>query len=221
MSKKAWIIFIAISLIFGFMMFNLSKQNKIDFEKIDISKPIAASEQTGEIADHIYHKNEGKAVLVEYADYQCPACASASKRIKAIADDYKDKLTVVFRNFPLQMHPNALSAAAAAESAGLQGKYWQMQEILFDNQTEWGYASAQERGDFYNEYAKRLGLDQNKFIEDMKSPKVLAKINFDKKVAAQAKIDATPSFVLNGKKIDSNTASDDAKLRALIDEAIK
>lgn len=219
------IVIIAIALFIGFVGFMMfvSNQNKIDFSKYDLAKIIPSDKNTGEIAEHIYEgeKSNQKAVLVEYGDLQCPSCATMSSKIDALAKEYKGKLTVIFRNFPLDGHPNALSAAAAAESAGLQGKYFEMQKLLFEKQNEWGPSSIQERGNFYEKYAKDLGLDVEKFKNDMKSETVAKKIRFDKLAGKEANATGTPTFILNGKNIGSDIWGDDAKFREEIEKLIK
>lgn len=221
MSKKTWIIFgiIVVSFIGGMLVF--SESNKINLDGIDLGKIIPASDQNGNTEEHVKGSADSKVVLVEYADYQCAGCASVYKRINSIAEDYKNELAVVFRNYTIDSHQNALSAAAAAESANLQGKFWEMHNLIYDNQTEWSNASVTERNDLYLSYAKQLGLDETKFTEGMKDTSVRKKIEFDKSVAKAAGLDSTPYFILNGEKIDYETWSDDDKLRELIDKVLK
>lgn len=221
MSKKTWIIFgiIVVSFIGGMLVF--SESNKINLDGIDLGKIIPASDQNGNTEEHVKGSAYSKVVLVEYGDYQCAGCASVYKRINSIAEDYKNELAVVFRNYTIDGHQNALSAAAAAESANLQGKFWGMHNLIYDNQTEWSNASVTERNDLYLSYAKQLGLDETKFTEGMKDTSVRKKIEFDKSVAKAAGLDSTPYFILNGEKIDYETWSDDDKLRELIDKVLK
>jgi protein-disulfide isomerase len=221
MSKKTWIIFgiIVVSFIGGMLVF--SESNKINLDGIDLGKIIPASDQNGNTEEHVKGSADSKVVLVEYGDYQCAGCASVYKRINSIAEDYKNELAVVFRNYTIDGHQNALSAAAAAESANLQGKFWEMHNLIYDNQTEWSNAGVTERNDLYLSYAKQLGLDETKFTEGMKDTSVRKKIEFDKSVAKAAGLDSTPYFILNGEKIDYETWSDDDKLRELIDKVLK
>lgn len=221
MSKKTWIIFgiIVVAFIGGMLVF--SESNKINLDGIDLGKIIPASDQNGNTEEHVKGSADSKVVLVEYGDYQCAGCASVYKRINSIAEDYKNELAVVFRNYTINSHQNALSAAAAAESANLQGKFWEMHNLIYDNQTEWSNAGVTERNDLYLSYAKQLGLDETKFTEGMKDTSVRKKIEFDKSVAKAAGLDSTPYFILNGEKIDYETWSDDDKLRELIDKVLK
>lgn len=216
------IIFSVVIVAFLGSMIWLSLSKNIDLSNVDTSKEIAASEKSGNIAEHIYSKNDSKVVLVEYGDYQCPGCKTASTRIASIAKEYKDSVQVIFRNYPITtIHPNALAAATVAEAAGLQGKFWEMHDLLYDKQDEWSSATSTERLDYFTEYAQELGLDISKLKSDMESKEVKAKINFDQAVGAKDNVTGTPSFFLNGKELESDIWGDDAKLKATLDEAIK
>ena len=222
--NKMPIILSVIILAFLGFVFWLSESNKIDLSNVDTSKVIAASSQTGDIEEHVYpssNKN-AKVVLIEYGDFQCPACSTMSPKVKALSEEYGDKIAVVFRNFPLSGRPNSLSAAAAAEAAGLQGKYWEMHDLLYEKQTEWGSANATERTEFYKKYAKEVGVkDEEKFIADMKSSDISKKIAFDKALGTAAKITGTPSLFLNGEELTNEIWGDDTKLREKIDSLLK
>lgn len=221
MEKIKWAgIAILVVLFFG-SVFWLSESKKINLDGVDINKEISLKDKSGGIEEHVYHNNNSKVTLIEYRDFQCPSCGSNAPRIAKLAEDYKDKVKVIFRTIPLDIHPNALSAAAAAESAGLQGKYHEMSDLLFEKQNEWAYADANKRTDLYISYAKELGLNEAKFKEDMGSSKVKEKINFDKTVAAKATVKGTPSFYLDGKELSSEVWGDDAKLREALDQKLK
>ena len=117
MSKKTWIIFAIIVVAFVGGMMALSESNKINLDSIDINNIIPANDQNGNTEEHTKGTTDSKVVLIEYGDYQCAGCASVNKRINALAEDYNDQLVIVFRNYTIDGHQNALSAAAAAESA--------------------------------------------------------------------------------------------------------
>ncbi len=220
--NKFAIIFTVLVVLFLSGMIWLSNLQKIDLSDIDISKEISSSKNSGDISEHIYHKNNSKVTLVEYGDFQCPGCKTAASRIKSIAEEYKDKVNVIFRNFPLvTIHPNALAAASVAEAAGLQGKYWEMHDLLYDKQDEWTASTASERMEYFTEYAKELNLNIDQFKKDIESDKVKAKIKFDQAVGSKAKVTGTPSFKLNSKDLSSDIWGDDAKLKSALDEAIK
>jgi protein-disulfide isomerase len=201
MSRNAWIIFIAICvLILGGLVW-MSGRNKVDVSGVDHNAILSASEESGDIADHVKGNAEAKVLIIEYGDFQCPGCRSAAPAMKAVIDKYSDKVGFVFRNFPLAIHNNARAAAAAAEAAGLQGKYWEMHDRLFENQQEWGNLSGNTRTDMFANYAEMLELDREKFLEDLKSDAVIAKINFDVSLGRKIGVNSTPSIFVNGKQV--------------------
>lgn len=140
-----------------------------------------------------------KAVLVEFGDFQCPACGSYHNLVKQLTVEFKDNLTFVFRNFPLNQHANARPAAYAAEAAGMQGKYWEMHNYLYENQTKWSDLTNPKQ--FFDDYAKTLGLNMTKFDTDMASDTVKAKVDEDIKDGSALAISSTPTFYLNNVKI--------------------
>ncbi|RYX79286.1 hypothetical protein EON76_01020 [bacterium] len=230
MNTKSWVIFGAVCvLLFGGLIY-FSKQNKVsvDLNGVDINKVITASDQNGNIADHTLGNPDGKVVLIEYGDIQCPSCGGAHPGIKKIAEDYGDKIGFIFRNFPLtSAHPNALAAATAAEAAGLQGKYWEMHNTLFEDQNTWSGLSADQRTAKFVEYAKLSGVtDETKFKADLTNSAIASKIGFDQAVARQKSVSATPTFFLNGEQVDSEISGklvkgDATAMRALIDRKLK
>jgi protein-disulfide isomerase len=212
-SKKAWIIFASVCVLLVCGLVYLSSKDKVDVSKVDASKIQTASSQSGNIADHVFGKKDSKVVFIEYGDFQCPGCGSAHPTIKSVTEKYKGQVAFIFRNFPLtSLHPNAKAAAAAAEAAGLQNKYWEMHNKLYENQSAWENLNASERGDFFAGYAKDLGLNVTTFKDDMSSPKVNQKINYDLALGKKIGVNATPSLYLDGKAIDQDTWGEEAKL---------
>lgn len=205
MTRNTWIVFtLIVVVLFGGLIY-LSTKNKIDVSNVDAYKVLGKSEQSGNIADHTSGNTENKVVLIEYGDYQCPGCGSAYAPIKTVTEKYKDKLTFVFRNYPLtSMHPNAKAAAAAAEAAGQLGKYWEMHDVLYEKQQEWQSTSGTQRNDYFATYATSVGLDRAKFTEKLAKAidQINAKISFDQALGQKVGVDGTPTFFLNGKKID-------------------
>ena len=119
-------------------------------------------------------------------------------------------------------HPNARAGAAAAEAAGLQGKYWEMHDILYEQQNTWSNASIDQRLAYFKGYAQQVGVkDANKFSTDMDSKRVNDKINFDLALAKKVGASATPAIYLEGKKIESDVWSDKAKLKTAVEDALK
>lgn len=200
----------------------LSQKNSStpDVSEVNRYSVLEASEASGEIEDHVFGNPESEVVLVEYADYQCGGCAAAFPQLKSIISEYEDDIAVVVRNFAF-LQPHGMAAASAVEAAGLQGKYKEMAEVLFANQSSWASLGAAERDDRFAEYANNLGLDVEKFKTDRASDKVRKKINFDKALGAESGVTGTPAFFLNGKEVDASVRSDDNAFRDLIDAAIR
>lgn len=224
MTRKTWIIFIlcVAVLLGGLVMLSRSSSPQVDVSKVDASKYQPAMADNGQIADHAYALTDSKVVVIEYGDYQCPSCAAQYKNFNAVADEYKDQITFIFRNFPLtSIHPNALSAASAAEAAGLQNKYWQMHDLLYKKQSEWSSLQSDQRTSKFVDYANSLGLDTDKFKTDMASSDVAKKIAFDQALGRKESINSTPNIVINGIIVESATWSNQEALKKVIDQKLK
>lgn len=160
---------------------------------------------------------EAKVVLVEYSDFQCPACAYYYPLLKKLSQDFGDKVSFSYRHFPLRQHMNARSAAYAAEAAGRQNKFWEMHDLIFENQTKW-----ENRGDaekIFTEFAVSLGLNENQFKNDLSSKDIKNKVENDFQSGVQSKVNSTPTIFLNGKKIEVPPNYDE--LSNIINEAVK
>lgn len=145
-------------------------------------------------------KKDAKVVLIEYGDFECPACRNYKSVIDQINENYADKILFVFRHFPLRdVHDNAMSSARAAEAAGLQGKFWEMHDKLYDNQDIW--ANRADPTSLFVSYAEALGLNADKFKTDMNSDEVIRKINDSYSAAVRLNVPGTPAFFLLGKPI--------------------
>ena len=222
MSRTKWIIFIVITLGILVSLVVFSGSSKSDVSKVNTDTIQAASSENGNIADHVSGKADSKVILVEYADYQCPGCGTIYPLVKSIAEQYKDQIQFVFRNYPLpELHPNAKVAAGSAEAAGLQGKFWEMHDKIYEKQADWSNLTITERGKFFEGLATEIGLDINKFNTDLSSPSITEKINFDTALAKKAGVEATPTFYLNGKKLESADYGTEAKFKEAIDAALK
>jgi protein-disulfide isomerase len=228
MNKVTWIIFGAvIVLVFGgLVVYSHVSNPSINVSKVDANSIISASTQNGQIADHVFGKVDSKVVLIEYGDFQCPSCGGAHPQLKAASEAYKDKVAFIFRNFPLTtIHPNARAASAASEAAGLQGKYWQMHDQLYEGQAAWENLTGDKRTDFFVSYASSLGLDTAKFKIDLASTAVNSKISFDQALGKKIGVNATPSFYLSGKKLSDEESGQIVKgsttaLTGLFDKAL-
>ncbi|MCA9341780.1 DsbA family protein [Candidatus Saccharibacteria bacterium] len=203
MSRNTWLLFSAICLVLLGGLIWTSRGEKIDVSSVNQSTILAADAKSGEIADHVYGNKDAKVIIFEYGDYQCPACRTTVPTLKPVYEKYKDKVAFVFRHFPLtNAHPNALAAAAVAEAAGKQGKYWQMHDILYEQQTTWASLGASNRSSAFEKYASDLGLDLAKFREDVKSESVAKKIDFDAALGRKLSVTETPTIFVNSTKVD-------------------
>jgi protein-disulfide isomerase len=170
----------------------VAAQNKAKKEEAQLTLP---SEITA--TDHTRGSTIAPVTLVEYGDFQCPACGLYHPIVEQLLkDEGPDAIRFVFRNFPLQQHGNAVPAAKAAEAAGVQGKYWEMYNLLYDRQDIW--KDATEPKTVFVGYAKELGLDTQKFSTDFERQDFADKIDLDYKGGARAGINATPTFFING-----------------------
>lgn len=153
---------------------------------------------------HVTGAEEGQVTLVEFGDYQCPACAAAEPTITQLKADFPDELTFSFRNFPLlSIHPNAMDSAKAAEAAALQGKFWEMHDLLYAQQNAW--SSLGNPDDQFRAYAEQLELDVDKFMSDYRSQAVTDRVNRDYDDGIALGVNATPTFYLNGEKVEDNS----------------
>lgn len=201
MSRNGWLIFIAICAVLLGALYWMSRSSRVDVSGIDHLSIQSASEASGNIADHSQGNLESAVIIIEYGDFQCPGCRSAAPVMKSVVDKYRDDIGFIFRNYPLPGHPNARAAAAAAEAAGLQGKYWEMYDRLFENQLEWANLSGSTRTDMFADYADLLDLDRDKFVSDLDSERVRDKINFDAAIGREAGVTGTPTIFVNGEQV--------------------
>ncbi|MDO9028403.1 MAG: DsbA family protein [Candidatus Roizmanbacteria bacterium] len=184
-----------------------------------INQPVTTDfPQTKELKadDHIKWSPDKKNLLVEYSDFQCPACKNAHDILKTIeasgsADfNITKKVTLVFRHFPLsQIHDKAYLAAYASEAAAKQGKFWEMTDLLFDNQNVWEKSNSPK--EIFISYANQLKLDLEKFKKDIDSSEVKNKVDENLKEGEQMEINSTPIFFLNGQKLDKLKSFDELK----------
>ncbi|MEK7129080.1 MAG: thioredoxin domain-containing protein [Patescibacteria group bacterium] len=151
-----------------------------------------------------------KVSLIEYGDFQCPACAAYEPIAQKLQNDFKDDLVFSYRHFPLtQIHQNALSSAKASEAAGLQNKFWEMHDLLYMNQQEW--STVIKSKEIFIGYAKTLGLDVSKFSQDLELKSIDEKIKSDYESGIKLGVQGTPTFFLDGKKIDNPRSYEDFK----------
>ena len=141
-------------------------------------------------------RQDAPLTLVEYGDYECPHCASARAAVKQVQEQFGDILRFVFRNFPLtQIHPEAESAAETAEFAASQGKFWQMHDLLFDNQKSLGQS-------FYDKLASELGMDQAALHKTLLEKTYSEHVRADFSGGVRSGVNGTPTFFMNDQRYD-------------------
>ena len=168
------------------------------------SDGMVAGLQSVSSSDWISGATSSPAVLIEYSDFQCPACGAYYPLVEKVVSDYKGKLALVYRHFPLPQHPQAKPAAYAAEAAGKQGKFWDMYRLLFEGQDEWANKSDAEKT--FEIYATRLNLNLARFRTDVESSDVHARVDANSEGGKKAGVNATPTFFLNGRKLQNPTS---------------
>jgi protein-disulfide isomerase len=210
MDKRFIVILVSIIVIFGGIFFYTRSKNT--------SNGGSNSSVQGTVSNHVQGTGTTGVTLVEYGDFQCPACGQYYPLLKQVQQKYGDKIVFQFRNFPLvQIHQNAMAASRAAEAAGKQGKYWEMHDALYEQQSSWTSSSSPTA--IFEAYAAQLGLNAAQFKTDMESDAVLGTINADIKAGQAYKITGTPTFILDGKKIEESPR-DLAGFEKLINDAI-
>lgn len=172
----------------------------------------------GKLVKSDSHKiGTGPVTVVEFGDYQCPACGQAYPITKQLLSEENGKMTLVFRNFPLtQVHKNALTSAYAAEAAAKQNKFWQMHDKLYETQSEWSESSTAP--DIFAKYASGLGLNVDQFKQDEASDAVKATVKADMDDGTALSIQGTPTFYVNGQQAADFTHD---TLKSMIDAAAK
>lgn len=174
-------------------------------------------------SDHVKGDTSSKVSVIEYGDFECPACGEWEPIIEQIESDYGNRVEFVFRNFPLyQIHPFAMIGAQAAEAANLQGKYWEMHDLLYKDQAQWTANTSLSPADvvsqFFNGYAQLLGLNVAKFDTDINSSAVQARVQRDLSSGNAAQIDHTPTFFVNLQQIQNPTGL--AQFEQILDQAL-
>ncbi len=203
MGKKFWIALIVV--IVGFIGFFWLSSDKEAAETADTSSTVAPP-------THLVGKQDAAVKLVEYSDFQCPACGSYYPIVEEVIEKYKDRISFEYRHYPLiTVHRNALAAARASEAAGKQGKFWEMYRLLFTNQSEW--SESDDSRIVFENYAKQLGLELETYNADFASSETNDSINASIREFNKLGLPkSTPTFLLNGKKIQPRDLEDFSRL---------
>ncbi|MBI4137185.1 thioredoxin domain-containing protein [Candidatus Roizmanbacteria bacterium] len=164
--------------------------------------------------DRVKGATESAVLLIEYSDFQCPACRQYYPVVKQLVEEKGDQFTFAYRHFPLTQHENADEAARAAEAAGRQEKFWEMHDLLFERQDAW--AETGNPDETFQAYAEELGLSMDQYTADYTAQELKDKISNDYNSGVKAGVNATPTFFLNGEKIRPGSLDE---FSLLIDQA--
>ena len=147
---------------------------------------------------------EAPVTLIEYSDFECPACGAYYPIVKEVLNHFDDEeLQFIYRHFPLNYHRGAKPTAYAAEAAGRQGEFWAMHDMIFENQANWSGSSVAQVEEIVFGYAIELGLDMDQFESDFSSQAIIEKVDNDLLSGQRARVSGTPSFFLNGEMINN------------------
>lgn len=199
---------------------NSAKSNSGKNNSAANTPTISSNAPPGAQPAHFKGAQNAAVTIEEFADFQCPTCALLHPTVKQLQITYGDRIKIIFRNFPLQMHPKAYEAATAAEAAGLQGKFWEMQNQLFENQQFWSSPSADHRK-LFEDYAQKLGLDVEKFKNDTAGTQAKSRVDLDMQRGKAINVSSTPSFYINGKLLPYEQTNDFNKFRQVIDAELQ
>lgn len=201
---KRGLLWVSVAVLIGGSVWGLTK---IDF-------PATESQGTATLLDAVSSGDwtngnlESKTVLVEYSDFQCPACGAYYPLVEKLLKEKGNDFKFVYRHFPLPQHIHAKNAAYAAEAAGKQGKFWEMHSLIFEHQREWSNLSVISASKTFLNYAVSLNLNIEQFEKDRKSAEIKDKVEVDYQSGNRAEVNATPTFFLNGEKIQPKNYED-------------
>lgn len=184
------------------------------------SKTTAPPEVKSNGSSNVFGKQDSKVTLTEYVDFQCEACYAFYPTVKEVKEKYKDRVKFQIKYFPISSsHQFALMAAANAEAAAQQGKFFEMHDKIFEGQKTW--ENAQNPQENFDAYAKEIGLDMEQFKKDIEDPKTSATVKTDLAEVKRIGGTGTPTFALNGKKIENPENSVEAFSKLLDSELAK
>ena len=167
---------------------------------------------------HIRGERDAPVTVEEFGDFQCPPCGTLSPHLDDIEREYRPRVRLIFRNFPLPMHVHAAEAAYAAEAAGKQGRFWEMHDLLYREQSVWSKATDAQK--LFNSYAGMLGLNAERFKADMQSAAIKNTVESDHHAGEQRGVKSTPTVFVNDSMLAPSSLSKSG-LSAAIDSALK
>ena len=182
-----------------------------------IPKAMAVPKERAEEV-HVRGPANAAVTLEEFGDFQCPPCGAMEGPLQQIERDYASSLRVIFRNFPFTIHEHAHEAAYAAEAAGLQGRFWEMHDLLYREQSVW--AKSSDVQSLFDAYAGMIGLNLERFKKDVSGEQVKAKVEGDRKRGEALGVRNTPTIFINDESVPPTSLNPTA-LRAAVDAAVK
>ena len=214
---KRWLPFIIVAAVallalgWGGLLYRNHRQKVITLSK-------AQQEANRRESSHVRGNPKAPVTITEFGDFQCPPCGKLSEPLNQIESEFEQKAKLVFREFPLPtVHAHALAAAYAAEAAGLQGRFWEMHDILYREQERWSKVPVPE--ELFSGYAKVIGLDMTQFRKDMAGEEVKARVARDQKRGDDLGVSVTPTLFVNGKSMHGRVM-DRESLRAAIEQEL-
>lgn len=200
----------------GTLLFHV-KQQRIKAAKLAAEAAAAKAALLGALGaepPHIRGGANAPVTLEEFGDFECRPCGNLSVVLEKLEEDYGDRLRVIFRQFPLAVHKHALDAARASEAAGMQGRFWEMHDWLYHNRFIWPFAPDVRKT--FDDYARSIGLDLERFKKDMDGEQVKARIAADQGRAKSLGVDRTPVVFINNRLVPVTSLTPPG-LRAIID----
>jgi protein-disulfide isomerase len=159
----------------------------------------APSGKPGAEPPHVRGSARAPVHIEEFGDYECPPCAMMAPVLKRIEESYGPRVRVTFRQYPLAMHKHAMAAARAAEAAGLQDRFWQMHDLLYQNSAIWSKAADVQP--LFEKYAQTAGVNVERFRTDLTDAKVTARVAADQQRATSLGVDRTPAILINNRRL--------------------
>jgi protein-disulfide isomerase len=184
---------------------------------LSIAKDHVASGMDDAKSTHILGNPDAPVTLEEFGDFQCPPCGMLSGPINQLEQDFRPRLRVIFRHFPLTMHQHAREAALASEAAGQQGRFWQMHDVLYRQQAVWSKAA--DVRPLFDAYAGMLGLKIDRFKKDMESDEVKRRVAADQEQGDALGVRITPTIFINDRALP-NASLSPASLHAAVEAAM-
>jgi protein-disulfide isomerase len=200
--QLGWVAFVIVIVLIVWGMVAVSKKNSSPSSEVAIPLPTPVT-----AADWSRGPVNAPVTLVEYGDFQCPACQAYYPVVEQVFNESSSSVRMVFREFPLPQHADAIPAAKAAEAAGNQGKFWDMYNLLYSNHGDWD--SLSDPTSVFVGYAQKIGLNMAQFTADINSSAVADKITDSVNTGTKAGIDATPTFFINGYRIENHESYDE------------